>query len=100
MLVLPVITDDLSVKSNSIALNALNNGASSLMIHIKSHKDISTILKKIQLDICPIHFSGNIDQKLISASIKIGFFLSKLCSYLSKVSEYKVTSQLPPKSFN
>lgn len=57
-------------KSNSIALNALNNGASSLMIHIKSHKDISTILKKIQLDICPIHFSGNIDQKLISASIK------------------------------
>ena len=57
-------------KSNSIALNALNNGASSLMIQIKNHKDIPTILKKIRLDICPIHFVGNVDQKLISASIR------------------------------
>ncbi len=57
-------------KSNSIALNALNNGASSLMIRIKSHKDLPTILRNIQLDICPIHFNGDVDQKLISESIR------------------------------
>tara|TARA_B110000046_G_scaffold185877_2_gene230074 strand:- start:543 stop:1580 length:1038 start_codon:yes stop_codon:yes gene_type:complete len=57
-------------ESNSIALNALNNGASSLMIQIKSHKDLPTILGEIRLDICPIHFKGHVDPELISESIK------------------------------
>ena len=53
---------------NLRALNALNNGASSLLIKINNSEDVSIVLKDIRLDICPIHILGG-DQEKVSKAI-------------------------------
>ena len=50
--------------SNLRALNALNNGASSLLIKIKNSEDIALILKDVQFDICPVHIMGGNKKKV------------------------------------
>ena len=57
-------------ESNTLALDALNNGASSLWFNLKDHRDIPKLLENIRLDIAPVHISGNLHPEDILKAFK------------------------------